>query len=251
MAQLPVIGFNSAKYDINTLKEFLIPILAHESELKFTIKKTNNVMCLFTTHLRFLDVLNFLAPGFGYDAFLKAYGCILTKGFFPHEWFDSLDKLKQTCLPPHEAFHSTLRNENITDEEYACCQRVWEEHNMQTMRDFLEWYNNRDVEPFCKALQKMSDFCSDKNIDMLKQGVSIPGVTLIYLFATLPPDTCFTLFREKDKDLYYLFQEQYGLWSEYHLSPVPREGKDIHSRGGDESNRKRTQAVSRGRGLRR
>ena len=38
LAQLPVIGFNSVKYDINTLKEFLMPILAHESELKFTIK---------------------------------------------------------------------------------------------------------------------------------------------------------------------------------------------------------------------
>ena len=43
--------------------------------------------------------------------------------------------------------------------------------------------------------------------DMLKQGVSIPGVTLLYLFNTLPPDTFFTVFPEKDKDLYYLFRD--------------------------------------------
>ena len=78
---------------------------------------------------------------------------------------------------------------------------------MQTMRDFLVWYNNRDVEPFCEALQKMNDFWRDKNIDMLKQGISIPGVTLLYLFSTLSHGTFFPLFSEKDQDLYYLFKE--------------------------------------------
>lgn len=85
LALLPVIGFNSGKYDINTLKEFLMPILGHESKLKFVIKKTNNFMCVSTDRLRFLDVLNFLAPGFSYDAFRKAYDCTFTKGFFPYE----------------------------------------------------------------------------------------------------------------------------------------------------------------------
>ena len=205
MAQLPVVGFNSAKYDINALKEFLI--LAHDTGLKFTIKTLNSFMCLSSTQLRFLDVLNFLAPGFSYDAFLKAYGCTQTKGFFPYEWFDSLNKLEQTCLQPPEAFHSTLRDEDISEEDYVYCQRVWQERNMQTKRDFLEWYNNRDVESFCEALQKMSDFWKDKKIDMLKQGVSIPGITLIYQFATIPQDTFFMLFGERDKDLYYLFRD--------------------------------------------
>ena len=173
-----MVGFNSGQYDINTLKEFLMPILAHDSELKFTIRKLNSFMCLSTPELRFLDVTNFLAPGFNYDDFLKAYGCTQTKGFFPYEWFDSLVKLDETFLPPREAFHSSLRNTDISEEDYAYCQRVWEDHDKQTMRDFLQWYNNRDVEPFCEALQKISDFWKAKKIDMLKQGVSIPGVTL-------------------------------------------------------------------------
>ena len=186
LAKLPVTGFNSGKYDINALKAFLMPILM--DDLKFTIKKTNTFMCLSSERPRFLDILSFLAPGFSYAKFLKAYGYPQTKGFFPYEWFDSLDKLEQTCLPPPEAFHSTLHNEDISEEDYAYCQRVWQEHNMQTMRDFLERYKNLDVEPFCGAIQKISDFWKEKNIDMLKQGISIPGVTFIYLFATLPPD---------------------------------------------------------------
>ena len=46
-------------------------------------------MCVTTERFRFLDVLNFLALGFSYDAIIKAYGCIPTKGFFSYEWFDS------------------------------------------------------------------------------------------------------------------------------------------------------------------
>ena len=44
LAQLPVVGFNSGKYDINALTAFLMPILM--DDLKFTIKKTNTFMCL-------------------------------------------------------------------------------------------------------------------------------------------------------------------------------------------------------------
>ena len=165
--QLPVVGFNSGKYDINALKALVMPIVT--DDVKFTIKKTNTFMCFSLERLRFLDILSFLAPGFSYAKCLKAYGCAQTKGFFPYEWFDSLDKLEQTCLPPPEAFHFPLHNEEISEEDYAYCQRVWQEHNMQTMRDFLEWYNNLNVKPFCEAIQKMSDFWKEKNINMLKQ----------------------------------------------------------------------------------
>ncbi|CAH3132563.1 unnamed protein product [Porites lobata] len=164
-------------------------------------------MCLKTPHLRFLDVTNFLAPGFSYDKFLKAYECPQTKGFFPYEWLDSLDKLDHPSLPPHDAFFSTLKNENISKEDYQYCQQVWSDHNMQTFKDFLIWYNNLDVQPFCEALEKMCAFWKDKKIDMLRQGISIPGVTLTYLFTTLESGIFFSLFDEKNKDLYYLFKK--------------------------------------------
>jgi hypothetical protein len=40
----------------------------------------------------------------------------------------SLDKLNVSQLPPHEAFFSTLKNENISAEDYQLCQRVWEDN---------------------------------------------------------------------------------------------------------------------------
>ena len=207
LKELPVLGFNSGKYDLNAVKEFLFPVLVANEQVLFTIKRNNNFMCLKTEHLRFLDVTNFLAPGFSYDKFLKAYECPQTKGFFPYEWMDSLDKLEHSSLPPHEAFFSTLKNENISNEDYQYCQQVWSTNNMQTFRDFLIWYNNLDVQPFCDALEKMCAFWKDKRIDMLRQGISIPGVTLTYLFTTLESDIFFSLFDEKNKDLYYLFKK--------------------------------------------
>ena len=45
---LPVFGFNSAKYDINLIKSFLLPILINERNMEPTvIKKTSN-LCLLT-----------------------------------------------------------------------------------------------------------------------------------------------------------------------------------------------------------
>jgi hypothetical protein len=35
----------------------------------------------------------------------------------------SLEKLNVSQLPPHEAFFSTLKNENISAEDYQMCQR--------------------------------------------------------------------------------------------------------------------------------
>ena len=135
--ELPVLGFNSGKYDLNATKEFLFPYLIEKQPIKFTVKRNSNHMCLKTDFLKFLDISNYLAPGFSYDQFLKAYECEQTKGFFPYEWLDCLDKLEETSLPPHAAFYSSMKNANITDEEYAYCQQVWEDNQMATFKDFL------------------------------------------------------------------------------------------------------------------
>ncbi|KAJ8050420.1 Zinc finger protein MSN4 [Holothuria leucospilota] len=205
MSEIPVLGFNSGSYDINLIKEFFFPYLIETDPVSSVIKRNNNYMCLRTKNLNFLDISNYLAPGFSYDIFLKAFECSQTKGFFPFEWF-SPDKLNDPQLPPHEAFYSDLKQSNISVEEYMYCQKVWREGNMKTMRDFLVWYNNRDVEPFVEALEKMANFYKERGIDAFKDGISVPGLTMKYLFkiSNNPP---FQLIDEKNKDLYYMFRD--------------------------------------------
>ena len=136
--ELPVLRFNSGKYELNATKEFLFPYLIETQPIKFTVKKNSNRMCVKTDFLKCLDISNYLAPGFSYDQFLKAYECEQTKGFFPYEWLDCLNKLQETSLPPHAAFYSSLKNANITDEENAYCQQVWEENQMVNLK--ISWF---------------------------------------------------------------------------------------------------------------
>jgi hypothetical protein len=58
-------------------------------------------------------------------------------------------------LPPHETFHSSVKNNNISDEEYRFCRSVWRENGVTTFRDFLVWYNNLDVGPFVTAVENL------------------------------------------------------------------------------------------------
>ena len=57
-------------------------------------------MCMKTDSLKFLDISNYLAPGFSYDQFLKAYECEQTKGFFSYQWLDCLDKYRRNIAAP-------------------------------------------------------------------------------------------------------------------------------------------------------
>ena len=205
LRQLPVVGFNSGKYDLNVVKKFFIPLLIHNNAA--VIKRQNTFMCLYTDKLKFLDVTQYLAPGVSYDKYLKAYGCELQKGHFPYEYMDDLHKLEDRALPPQAAFFSHLKNEGISNDDYARCQAVWRDNGMETLREYLIWYNNRDVTPFLDAISKQFAFYRDRDIDMFKDGISVPGLSLLHLFNDLPNDTFFTIFNQTNSDLHKLVKD--------------------------------------------
>ena len=83
---LPVFGSNSAKYDINLIKSYLLPILVNERDIEPTvIKKANQFVSFKFGDIQLLDIMNFLGGATSLDSFLKAYKTKETKGFFPYE----------------------------------------------------------------------------------------------------------------------------------------------------------------------
>ena len=83
---LPVFGFNSAKYDLNLIKSYLLPILINERDIEPTvIKKTNQFISFKFGDFQLLDTMNCLGGATSLDSFLKAYKTSETKGFFPYE----------------------------------------------------------------------------------------------------------------------------------------------------------------------
>ena len=50
---------------------------------------------------------------------------LLRKDVYPYEYMDSWEKFDENTLPP-KAFYSNLNLEDISDEDYAHAQKVWD-----------------------------------------------------------------------------------------------------------------------------
>ena len=110
--------------------------------------------------IRFIDSFKFMATSLDSlvnnlpkDDFnnLKRYytgdklSLLTRKGVYPYEYMDSLERLKETQLPPREAFYSRLNDEGISDEDYLHAQKVWETFEMKTLKKYHNLYNQVDV----------------------------------------------------------------------------------------------------------
>ena len=179
--QVPVFGFNSGRYDINMIKEYFVENLTSLSDVNVA-KKENSYMFLSTPNFKFLDIKNFLAPGLSYDAWCRAYGCELQKLAFPYEWFDSFEKLNHIGPVKYEEFYSSLKGGiTISQEEYQNFCDEFHKRGCVTMKDWLKEYNLADVEPFIEALEKTREQYYPDEIDLLKDAVSIPGISITYV----------------------------------------------------------------------
>ena len=179
--QVPVFGFNSGRYDINMIKEYFVKNLTSLSDVNVA-KKENSYMFLSTPNFKFLDIKNFLAPGLSYDAWCRAYGCELQKLAFPYEWFDSFEKLNHIGPVKYEEFYSSLKGGiTISQEEYQNFCDEFHKRGCVTMKDWLKEYNLADVEPFIEALEKTREQYYPDEIDLLKDAVSIPGISMTYV----------------------------------------------------------------------
>ena len=68
---LPIFGFNSAKYYLNLMKSFLVPILVNEHNVEPTvIKKANQFISFKFGDIQLLDIMNCLGGGTILDSFL-------------------------------------------------------------------------------------------------------------------------------------------------------------------------------------
>ena len=168
---LPVFGFNSAKYDLNQIKSFLLPILVNERDIEPTvIKKANQFISFNFGDVQLLDIIKILAGAISLDSFLKAYKTSETKRFFPYDWFDHPNKVHNTELLPYVAFYCKLRSCNPPEakwtdyvnllksgltteqadvklklskapptgiEKYQYLQQIWKQAQMSSLKDFL------------------------------------------------------------------------------------------------------------------
>ena len=103
--------------------------------------------------LRFLDSLRFMNSSL--DALVKNVTdhpileskfedneLLEKKGVFPYEYLDSFEKLKESKLPKHEDFYSSLRLESVTEEQYKHAKKVLNHTSVKQLKTILYLLEN-------------------------------------------------------------------------------------------------------------
>ena len=141
---------------------------------KFKSKQTQKIVFV-KRQLIFIDSFKFM--GFGLEKLTKNltsdeklmlkrfFPCeeerslLEGKGFFPYDWFTSLEKLEEESFPAKKKFYNKLNNENISQEDYEHAYNVWKKFNMNNMRQYHDLYLKTDVIHLADFFENFRKIC--------------------------------------------------------------------------------------------
>ena len=132
--------------------------------------KDKNFKIIFKDSMKFLNTsMEALVKNLSEDGFknLEKYfkipyhaKLLKQKGFFPYEYLDNLEKLKDTEPPPQDAFYSKLSEKGINESCYNHVKNVWKSFkNIKTLKDYLELYNISDVLLLADVFENFRNLC--------------------------------------------------------------------------------------------
>ena len=84
---------------------------------------------------------------------------LLRKGVYPYEHMDSWERFNETSLPDKKAFYSELNLEDITDEDYAHNQKMFEELSLKNLGDYHDLYVQCDTLMLADVFENFRDKC--------------------------------------------------------------------------------------------
>ena len=88
-------------------------------------------------------------------------------------------------------------------------QQTWIDRNLETMMDYLEFYNCSDAKPLHQAVSEILKFYRKHNIDLLKEVLALSGAGDEILHSFNKGEAIF-LFNKKQKDLNIVRQQTVG-----------------------------------------
>jgi hypothetical protein len=158
--KIPVF-FHNLNYDKNI---FFKSLYNYENIEQINILPDNeeSYKCFTIGRLHFLDSFKFMSSSLDNliknipddnKLFLKSLAADDTqfqlmnkKGYFPYEWFDSIDKLKLPITElKKEDFNNRLKLEALSDNEWDYIQQLIKDLNITTFEEYHDFYLNVDV----------------------------------------------------------------------------------------------------------
>ena len=211
--QLVVTGFNTSSYDLNVLKKNLFSMI--DIDKCSIIKKGNKYRLISGPRWRWIDCINYTPAGTSFRQFLKCWAPDLPdqKLFFPYPALGDLQNLSMDHLPEydHQWWISDLDGCHLLEEDgtretglqnHAKMVEMWDDNNIQDLKQWLCLYNLYDCAPGVSAFQCMREMYESKGVDILKSVISTPGVSRALLFShSQANNDHFSLFNETDKEI--------------------------------------------------
>ena len=75
---------------------------------------------------------------------------------------DSWEKFDENILPPKEAFNSNLNLEDISDEDYAHAQKVWDVFEIDNIGDYHDLYVQSYTLLLADVYKNFRNMCFEK-----------------------------------------------------------------------------------------
>ncbi|CAG9825739.1 unnamed protein product [Phaedon cochleariae] len=67
------------------------------------------------------------------------------KGVFPYDYVDNVERLDESELPSIQNFYNKLNDTNISDDDYAHAQKVWESFELKSLEEYSDLYMRTDI----------------------------------------------------------------------------------------------------------
>ena len=155
---IPVVFHNLRGYDSHLLMQAISKV---KGKVSCIPNNTEKYISFSLGQLRFIDSAQFLLAPLDklvaanrpeafqitaqYEPNEARRKLIMRKGVYPYEYMDSWARFEETQLPPKEAFHRKLSDENINEADYAHAQQVWTTFGCKTLGDYSNLYCRTDV----------------------------------------------------------------------------------------------------------
>ena len=90
----------------------------------------------------------------------KKLELVKNKGVYPYKYFNSLKRFKETQLPDIDKFFSSLKDCDISDQEYQRTD-VWKVFKIKNLGEYHDLYLKCDILLLCDVFEKFIKTCSE------------------------------------------------------------------------------------------
>ena len=107
---------------------------------------------------------------------LNKFVMLLRKGVYSYEYMGSWEKFDETALPHQKDFYSNFNLEDISNDDYAHAQKVWDVFEIKNLGEYHDLHVQSDKLLLADVYENFRNMCLEKYQLDPEDFVSAPGL---------------------------------------------------------------------------